>query len=548
MNRIKILIISLLIMNIFSCNLIKEKVDLIVLNTKIYTVDKDFSIAKSFAVKNGKFLDVGTDKEILNKYSAPIIYNAIGKTIYPGFIDGHCHFYNYGLGLQRNADLIATKSFEEVLEIIKKFHNEDPSEWITGRGWDQNDWKNKEFPDKNELDKLFPNNPVLLTRVDGHAALVNLEALKRAGITGKTKVEGGVIKLKDGKPTGILIDNAIDLVREIIPKPDKNEQINALIKAQDNCFAVGLTSIVDAYLDKEIVELIDSLHKCGDLKIRIYTMLSSTDENIDKFVKNGPYKTDHLTVRSIKLFADGALGSRGALLMEPYNDDPDNIGLLMESPDYYRNICEKALKYGYQVNTHAIGDSGVRFILNIYSEFLKDTNDLRWRIEHSQVVHPDDFKLFKKYSIIPSVQPTHATSDMYWAEYRLGEKRIKGAYAYKELLQQNGWIISGTDFPVEDINPLYTFYAAVARKDLKAYPENGFQMENALTREEALKSMTIWAAKGSFEENEKGSIEPGKNADFVVFDKDIMKIEVNKIPDVKVIKTFVGGEEVYSNE
>ena len=220
----------------------------------------------------------------------------------------------------------------------------------------------------------------------------------------------------------------------------------------------------------------------------------------------------------------------------------------MESPDYYRNICEKALKYGYQVNTHAIGDSGVRFILNIYGEFLKDTNDLRWRIEHSQVVHPDDFKLFKKYSIIPSVQPTHATSDMYWAEDRLGEKRITDAYAYKKLLQQNGWIISGTDFPVEDINPLYTFYAAVARKDLKAYPENGFQMENALTCEEALKSMTIWAAKGSFEENEKGSIEPGKNADFVVLDKDIMKIEVNKIPNVKVVKTFVGGEEVYSNE
>ena len=535
-------------MNILSCNLVKEKVDLIVLNTKVYTIDKNFSIAKSFAVKNGKFLDVGTDKEILNKYSAPIIYNAIGKTIYPGFIDGHCHFYYYGLGLQRNADLTGSKSFEEVLEIIKKFHKENPSEWITGRGWDQNDWEKKEFPDKNELDKLFPNNPVFLTRVDGHAALVNIEALKRAGITGKTIVEGGVIKLKDGKPTGILIDNAIDLVKEIIPQPDKNEQINALIKAQDNCFAVGLTSIVDAYLDKEIVELIDSLHKCGDLKIRVYTMLSSTEENIEKFVKNGPYKTDHLTVRSVKLFADGALGSRGALLMEPYSDDPDNIGLLMESPDYYRNICEKALKYGYQVNTHAIGDSGVRFILNIYGEFLKDTNDLRWRIEHSQVVHPDDFKLFKKYSIIPSVQPTHATSDMYWAENRLGEKRIKGAYAFKELLQQNGWIIIGTDFPVEDINPLYTFYAAVARKDLKAYPENGFQMENALTREEALKSMTIWAAKGSFEENEKGSIEPGKNADFVVLDKDIMKIDENKIPDVKVVKTFVGGEEVYSSE
>ena len=280
--------------------------------------------------------------------------------------------------------------------------------------------------------------------------------------------------------------------------------------------------------------------------MRMYVMLSPTIENFEIYVENGPYKTANLNIQSIKLYADGALGSRGAKLLEPYSDDPHNSGLVLRTPDSIRDICKTALDKGYQINTHAIGDSANRMMLQIYGEFLKGKNDKRWRIEHVQIIAPEDFTMFNKYSIVPSSQPTHATSDMYWAEDRVGADRIKGAYAYKELLKQTGWIPLGTDFPIENINPIYTFYAAVVRKDLKGWPENGFQVENALSRKEALKGMTIWAAKAAFEENEKGSLEPGKLADFIVLDKDIMEVPGNEIPNVKVIKTFIGGNEVYS--
>jgi len=279
--------------------------------------------------------------------------------------------------------------------------------------------------------------------------------------------------------------------------------------------------------------------------MRINAMISPTATNIREFLKKETYKTDHLTVRSVKLFADGALGSRGALMLEPYSDDPGNYGLLIDQPDYYRSILKDAYDNGFQVNTHAIGDSANRMMLNLYGEYLKKKNDRRWRIEHAQVIHPDDFDLFGKYSIIPSVQGTHCTSDMYWADERLGHERLKGAYAYKQLMNQNGWLINGTDFPVEYINPLYTFYASVSRKDSKGWPDEGFQKENGLSREETLRSMTVWAAKGSFEENEKGSIEPGKFADFVILSEDIMEIPEAGIPDVTVLKTILGGEVVY---
>lgn len=419
---------------------------------------------------------------------------------------------------------------------------------MLGRGWDQNDWKEKDFPTKEKLDELFPNIPVLLTRVDGHAVLVNSEALKRAKITADTKIEGGDILLLEGEPTGILLENAADKLKAMIPEPNDKDNIQALIDAGENCYSVGLTSVGDAGLDKEIVLLIDSLQKNQKLRMRINAFLTPNKENIKHFVEKGIYKIDFLTVRSIKLYADGALGSRGACMIEPYSDDPDNYGIMVLSRDSLKKLSQIAYDNNYQVCTHAIGDSANRVMLSIYGAILGGKNDRRWRIEHAQVINENDFQLFKKYSIVPSIQTTHATSDMYWAEERVGKERIKGAYAYKRLLELNGWLPNGSDFPVEEINPLYGFYSAVARKDFEGYPDSGFQIDNALTREQALRAMTIWAAKIEFNEEEKGSLEPGKFADFVVLDKDIMKIDLSEIPNQKVVETYIAGDRVYTGK
>jgi predicted amidohydrolase YtcJ len=523
----------------------KEKADFILINGQVYTVDSAFSVKEAFAVADGMFLATGTNEEILAAYESDLVIDVSGKAVFPGLIDGHCHFYGYAMNQYQSFNLKGTRSFDEVLQLLTDYAQNHSFEWIRGRGWDQNDWEVKEFPDNSKLDELFPVNPVVLTRVDGHAVLANSEALKRAGITAKTKVEGGKVLVKNGKLTGILIDNAVDLLYAAIPGPEKALMEESLKKAQADCFALGLTSVSDAGLDFGTVLLIDSLQQSGRLKMRINAMLSPTLENLGGFVAKGAIRKERLTVNSIKLYADGALGSRGALLIEPYSDDPGNRGLLLSKPDYIRDILKLAYDNGFQVNTHCIGDSANRLILNLYGEFLKGPNDRRWRIEHAQVIHPDDFQLFAKYNIIPSIQSTHCTSDMAWAGARLGPERIKGAYAYKKLLAQNGWIINGTDFPIEEINPMLTFYAAVARMTNDGEPAGGFQMENALSREEALRSITIWAAKGSFEENSKGSIESGKYADFVVLDKDIMTVNVSEIPKVLVLKTYLNGELVY---
>lgn len=540
----KFILIPFFAIVILSCSK-KERVDLIVTNATIYTVDSEFSIAKSFAVKDGKFVGVGKSEDILSKYHSDQLIDLNGKTVYPGFIDAHAHFYGYCMTLLQ-ANLRGTKSFDEILDIIKKHDEKYSSDWVLGRSWDQNDWKVKEFPTKEKLDELFPNKPVYLKRVDGHAAIANSKALQLAGITAETEVAGGKVYVENGEPTGVLIDNAMLLVSKLIPKPDKESTIKALKQGERNCFEVGLTSVCDAGLYKKQVLMLDSLQQIGELKMRVYAMLEPTNENIDHFVKKGIYKTEYLNVRSIKLYADGALGSRGASLIEPYSDDPGNKGLIIEPIEFYHDMCKLAIKNNYQINTHCIGDYGNRLMLDIYSEYLIGPNDKRWRIEHAQVVHPDDINKFGDFNIVPSIQSTHCTSDMYWADERLGD-RIKNAYIYKVLLDQNGWIPNGTDFPVEKIDPRLTFYASVARKDLEGYPDGGFQIENALTREETLKSMTIWAAKAAFEENEKGSIEVGKMADFIVLEENIMEIELDKIPYVKILNTYSSGELIWNN-
>ena len=523
----------------------KQNVDLIIHNAIIYTVDDDFSRASAIAVDDGKFVEIMDSEKILSKYTSETIINADGKYVYPGFNDGHSHFLGYGLWVTKYADLTGTVSYDDVLDRLKNHHKKFPGKWLLGRGWDQNDWEIKEFPTNEQLNSLFPDIAVVLTRIDGHAVIANDFALQLAGIVKDTKVDGGEVVLKDGRPTGLLIDNAANGMKLMIPEFDESEKEQALITAQEDCFAVGLTTVTDAGLDKDEILLIKRLQDEGKLKIKVYAMLSPSKENFDYFYPQGPLHFPRLTVSSVKLYADGALGSRGALLLEPYSDDPENSGLQLHSNAYYLEMCLKAHEAGYQVNTHAIGDSGNRLMLRTYSKVLKGKNDRRWRVEHAQIVHPDDLKIFKKYSIIPSVQATHCTSDMYWADERLGEERIKTAYAYKDLMKQHGWLINGTDFPIEGISPLKTFYAAVVRKDSKGWPEEGFQTGNALSRENALRSITIWPAKGSFDENTKGSIEIGKNADFVILDTDLLKADEKLLLGTKVISTYVQGEKVY---
>jgi len=521
-------------------------VDYIIYNAKIYTVDSSFSIVESMAIKDGRILATGTNSLITRLYSSNHSKNMQGKVIFPGFIDAHSHFISYGEGLVSRADLVGTNSFDEIIIRLKEFEQEYQDKWLIGRGWDQNDWEIKVFPTKEKLDELWPDKPVYLTRIDGHAALVNSKALILAGITKNTKILGGEIILKNGKPSGVLVDNAMDLVRNLMPSISKDLKRKAIALAEKECFSKGLTTVCDAGIEFKEVQLLDEMQKNDELKIRIYAMLTPTKENLEKMITKGPFKTDRLNVRSIKLYADGALGSRGACLIHEYHDKPNWKGMMLSSQAYYDSLCLLAEKYGYQVNTHAIGDSANRVMLHIYAKYLKGKNDKRWRIEHAQLVHPKDFSLFGKYSIIPSVQPTHATSDMYWADERLGEERVKYAYAYEKLRQELGWIPLGTDFPIEKIDPLLTFYAAVVRKDLNDYPAGGFQMENALSRENALKGITIWAAKSAFEEHEKGSLEMGKLADFVVLNQDIMEVADILIPQTKVLKCFVNGEEVFN--
>ncbi|WP_341220937.1 amidohydrolase [Polaribacter atrinae] len=537
----KQLLILLSLSFVFASCSTQQQADLIVINSNTYTVNEQFEKAAAFAIKDGKFIAIGTSEEIQEKYKSKNIIDAKNQTIVPGLIDAHCHFYGMGMQ-QQKVDVSGTKSYDEVLEKLVAFQKEKNSTFITGRGWDQNDWEEKEFPTKEKLDKLFPTIPVAITRVDGHALLVNQAALNLSEITKDTKISGGEIILKDGELTGILIDAAMDFIK--IPNSSKEETIKGLLDAQKISFSYGLTTVDDAGINRKTIELIDSLQQVGSLKMRIYAMISGDNQKeIDYYINNGIVKTDRLNVRSFKVYGDGALGSRGAAMRKPYSDRENHFGALIYSPERYQEIAKQIAASDFQMNTHAIGDSANTWLLKTYKQVLRNEKNRRWRIEHAQIIAPNDFELFN--NILPSVQPTHATSDMYWAKDRIGETRMKGAYAFKDLLNKYGKIALGTDFPVEQVNPFLTFYAATIRKDLSNYPENGFQMENALSREETLKGMTIWAAYSNFEEGEKGSIEVGKFADFVILNQDIMKVEGNKIPNTKAVSTFLNGEKVY---
>ena len=525
-----------------SCN---TRVDFIVHNAKVYTANRDMDVASAFAVKDGKFIAVG-DESLLDEYQTSNLVDAQGLPVYPGFIDAHCHFLSLGL-TQTQVQLEGTKSYEEVIERVKAYADAAESrQVILGRGWDQNDWENKEFPTKEALDRLFPDIPVALRRIDGHALLVNQKALDLAGIDGDTQVPGGTVVTKNGQPTGVLIDTPMELVEAILPKPTLEEKKQALVAAQEIGFKYGLTTVDDAGLNKEDILLIDSLQQTGVLDMRVYAMISNTPDNLDYFLPKGPLVTDRLSVRSVKVYADGALGSRGAALIAPYSDAPNHRGKFITDKDSLKQLAARIAKTKFQMNTHAIGDAANQAVIDVYRDNVRLLRDPRWRVEHAQVLDAPDIEKFST-KIIPSIQPLHATSDMYWAGDRLGEDRLKNAYAYKEQLDYAGIVALGTDFPVEKVNPMLTFYAAISRRDLNGFPEEGFQRENRLSRGSALLGMTRWAAYANFEEKQKGSIEIGKVADFVMLDRDIMEVTHRLIPGARVVATFLNGKIVYSN-
>nr|MBK9652822.1 amidohydrolase [Bacteroidota bacterium] len=532
-----------LIVVLLGWNITQNKADAVYYNGTVYTVDSTFSTCEAFAVKNGKVVWTGNSRDAIN-FVCPVKVDLRGQFVYPGFIDAHCHFYGYGVD-QKKIDLTGTSSFRAVLDTLTLHKTKLFSGWLFGRGWDQNDWANKTYPNKSELDKLFPNVPVFLLRVDGHAALCNSLALQQCNVNVETKIEGGEIEKIGGELTGILIDNAVDLVKSKIPLPDKKAETQALLTAQKNCNEVGLTTVCDAGLSKEVILLIDSLQQSNILKMRYYAMIEYDAKNAKYFFDNGKIKTERLNACSFKMYADGALGSRGACMRDAYHDRQAHHGFLLHTVAELQQAANDIAQHNFQMNTHCIGDSANHLMLQIYANALKGKKDARWRIEHAQVLASEDIGWFAKYGIIPSVQPTHATSDMYWAQDRVGAERMKAAYAYKQLLDVCGMIAAGSDFPVESINPMFGFYAAVARKDQKGYPKNGFQKQDAISRQDALRAMTIWAAYAAFEEKEKGSIEAGKFADFVITSQDIMKHPENDLFNIKVKQTFINGERVF---
>ena len=562
---------SVSLMSILGLNAQNQTDTIIYKAEKIYTADTGFSVATSMVVSNGVILYIGSDKTADSLYPKARFINYGSNIIYPGFIDAHCHFLAYTKGLSQ-ADLVGTKSEQEVIKRLKKYVKKNkarfrttdanPKPWIVGRGWDQNDWENKEFPNMDALNKAFPNLPVCLSRIDGHAVWINQAAIKLLKLNTDTILEGGefimnkpvgkadLINLakspNPGTFTGICIDNAAEIVKNQIPDVPYSVWQPYLKTGLKNCHSQGLTQLVEAGIKVEDINMIQDLQSKKELSMRIYAMLACSEENLSYVSRNGMIFDDMLTVRSMKFYLDGALGSRGALLKGDYCDQLGHKGLQLMTIPKFEMYQLFLLNKGFQVCVHAIGDSANTIALNTFNKNIPEGYDARWRIEHAQIVSGKDQKLFSKRSIIPSVQPTHATSDAAWADSRLCNTINKGGYAYQNLLRQSKIIALGTDFPVEGISPIHTFYSATQRMDAGGVLEKPFIGEQALSRKQALWGMTLWAAYANFDETRTGSLETGKLADFVVLNTDIMTAEPSKILKSKVKATYLGGEAVYS--
>jgi hypothetical protein len=467
-------------------------------------------------------------------------------------IDAHAHLGGLGNAL-RNVDLVGSTSYDEVVaRVVARARDVPPGTWIVGRGWDQNDWADTRFPTHDALSKAVPNHPVYLTRVDGHAALVNAAAMQAAGVTAASKdTQGGRLeRTADGSPTGVLIDDAMGYVGRRIPPATRDEMRRGTEAAIAEVNKWGLTGVHDAGVSRGQVALYEEMAKAGQFSLRSYIMIQPDDSSLAAFFRRGAQSglyDGRLWIRSIKAYADGALGSRGAALLEPYSDDPKTTGLIRIEPDRLQHVATEALKHGFQLNTHAIGDRGNRMVLDAYEAALEriPSGDHRFRIEHAQIIHSDDIPRFAQLGVIPAMQSSHQTSDMYWAGNRLGQNRLLGSYAWRSLLNTGVVVPNGSDFPVELVNPLISFHAAFSRQDAKNWPVGGWLPQERMTRDEALKSMTIWAAYSGFMEKEVGSLEPGKYADFVILDQDIMQIPAELVLQTRVIATYLGGKPVY---
>ncbi len=553
-----------------------QPADAIYVNGVVRTMDDANTVVEAFAVSGDKIVATGTTAEIKRKFKAKNLVDLRGKTVLPGFIDSHAHFFSLGIA-RMTVDLLGSGSEKGAAERVRqRVRKSSAGQWVRGRGWDQNEWHIRRFPSHASLDKVAPANPVYLTRVDGHAIWVNTKALQEAGISRSTQDPPGGRILRDsqGDPTGVLLDNAIPLVQNYLPPMSDSEAVEAMHIAAEECVEDGLTTVHDMGIDTIEFSLYKRLIEEGRLPLRIYAAVGGVGDLWNQLLKKGPligFGNNHLTIRSLKLYVDGALGSRGAALIEPYSDDPGNRGLTVSSEELIRSATVDALKHGFQVCTHAIGDRANDIALRMYASALQEVpvKDCRLRIEHAQVLEPADIPKFKEYGIIPSMQPTHATSDMYWAEARLGPNRIRFAYAWRSLLNTGVIIPGGSDFPVENPNPIWGIYAAVTRKDKEGRPrnaedgkryfqsssdatmdstvfDNGWYPAQKMTREEALRCFTRWGAWAGFEEHIKGALQKGMLADFVVLSSDIAKVPEEEILNVRVLKTYVGGKKVFS--
>lgn len=512
--------ITLFVLILSSC-MKGEKVDLIVHNAIIYSMNQQNTIYEAMAIRDGKIVEIGPERQILNKYRSDKTIDAQGKDIYPGFTDAHGHLLLYAKR-KLNVDLVDSKSMNEVLVRCEKYENKTGKNFILGMGWDQSLWGTNSLPTNKEMNKLFPTIPVCLSRIDEHAVLVNDCLLKQAKITGKTVIEGGEVSLdKNGEPTGILIDNAMKLVEDYIPKFSNADISKAIIEIQDELFQYGITGVHEAGIEFDHIALFRDMIDKGKLKLDVYAMLLVSEKNKAFAKKNGHFRYKNLAIRSFKVFADGALGSRGAYLKRNYEDASHSRGLLLTRIEDLKEIARFCIDNDFQMNTHGIGDSANSLVLEVYKEAFTRKKDHRFRLEHAQVVDPNDFKKFAEYYVFPSVQPTHAVSDQRWAINRIGSARMKGAYAYKTLLSQFGMLAIGTDFPIERTNPFLTIHAAVQRKSAIDESIEGFYMNEAISLEEVLRGMTIWAAFASFQENKLGSLEYGKDGTFVIFESKV---------------------------